>query len=168
MKTRVFQTRFYDDEYIVDTDLYSQHLYLYLLTCSYINISGIFQLPDRKIMFEAKFDKLQDGETILQSAKEALSKAGKVHFKDGWVYVVNALKNNNYIKSSDNMKAYMREVERMPQEVLDYFGYSTVYTSVCSTQNTEYRKENKENRKENTEKVEEIKAKIRNSFKMPK
>lgn len=139
MKTRIFQTRFYDDEFIVNLDLYTQHLYLYLLTCQYINICGIFQLSDRKICFESRLNEKQ-----LAMAKECLEKNKKVFFKNGWVYVVNALKNNNYIKSPTNLNAYKAELSKIPVETKNYFD-SSIDSSTDSTihSNIKYKIRNK-------------------------
>lgn len=127
MKTRIIQTRFWDDEFVSNSDLYTQHLYIYLLTSQYVNISGIFQLPSKKIMLEAS---LTDNQ--FNSAKDNLEKANKVKFCDGWVYVVNACKNNKYTNSPDNQKAYDREISQVPDKVRAYFD-STVDSSVDST-----------------------------------
>lgn len=132
MKTRIFQTRFYDDDFIVDSDLYTQHLYLYLLTCSYINICGMFQLADAKIRFEAKLT-----ETQLERAKSRLVATKKVLFRDGWVYVVNSRKNNNYEKSEKNVIACDNELSKVPDEIKSYFTGvidSTIHTTMDSSQ----------------------------------
>jgi hypothetical protein len=134
MKTRIIQTRFWDDEFVTEVDMYTQHLYIYLLTSQYINISGMFQLSPKKIQFECKLTDLQ-----FQQAKETLEVAGKVFFSEGWVYVVNAMKNNNYTRSEDNSIAYNRELERVPTVIKDYFYTkqtvrdSTVDSTVHST-----------------------------------
>jgi hypothetical protein len=116
MKTRIIQTRFWDDLFVSESDIYTQHLYIYLLTSQYINLCGIFQLPENKIKFECK---LTDNQ--FQSAKENLEKAKKVLFKDGWVYVVNAERNNGYRKSPKCEPAYDREYSLIPKQILDFF-----------------------------------------------
>lgn len=128
MKTRIIQTRFWDDEVIVDLSIYGQHLYIYLLTCQYINICGIFQLSEAKIRFEAKFEK-----DTFETAKSELAEQKKAYFYKGWVFVVNALKNNNYTRSEDNKKAYNKELERVPKEVYDYFQSCISDTTVDTT-----------------------------------
>lgn len=127
MKTRIIQTRFWDDLFVSDSDIYTQHLYIYLLTSQYINLCGIFQLPESKIKFECK---LTDNQ--FQTAKENLERAKKVLFKDGWVYVVNAERNNNYKNSPKIEPAYNREYSLIPQQILDFFD-STMDSSIDST-----------------------------------
>lgn len=127
MKTRIVQTRFWDDLFVSEADLYTQHLYIYLLTCQYINISGIFQLTESKIKFEAKLTDKQ-----FEDAKNNLQKAGKVFFQEGWVYVVNARKNNNYENSPKNTVALERELGFVPKAILSFFD-SSIGTSMDST-----------------------------------
>ena len=127
MKTRIIQTRFWDDEFISDCSLYTQHLYIYLLTSQYINICGIFQLPVKKILYETKLTEKQ-----FEIAEQELSQADKVYFFKGWVFVKNAMKNNNYIKSSSNQKAYEKELDRVSDDVRSFFD-STVGSTVHST-----------------------------------
>lgn len=127
MKTRIIQTRFWDDEFISECSLYTQHLYIYLLTSQYINICGMFQLPVKKILYETKLTDKQ-----FEIAEKELAQADKVYFAKGWVYVKNAMKNNNYVKSSDNQKACDKELGRVPDDVRAIFD-STVGSTVHST-----------------------------------
>lgn len=116
MKTRIIQTRFWDDDFIVEASQATKYLYIYLLTSQYINISGIFQLHDKKIMMETGMSQKE-----LEEGKKSLTDAGKVLFSGGWVFVVNAEKNNRYKNSPDNVTAYEREISLVPQKVLSYF-----------------------------------------------
>lgn len=127
MKTRIIQTRFWDDEFVSSTDIYTQHLYIYLLTSQYINISGMFQLPTKKILLESNLTENQ-----FNTAKNNLETANKVKFKDGWICVLNACKNNKYTNSPDNQKAYDREVSQVPDKIRAYFD-SSVESSVESS-----------------------------------
>lgn len=92
---------------------------MYFLTCPYINISGIFELSDRKIIFEHKCTEKQ-----LEKAKDELERNKLVLFKDGWVFVINAEKNNKYRNSPLNEQAYEKEMERIPVNIKEYFDSS--------------------------------------------
>ncbi len=146
MEARQIQTRFYDDELVVDLDLHSQHLFLYLLTCRYINQCGIFQLSPRKICFESKLssEEFEIGKGVLEEAKKAF-------FYNGWVFVVNAFKNNGYWKSPKNVEPHNREFQRIPADILDHFNsciHSTIDTDIYTHQRTEISKQNTEARNE--------------------
>lgn len=138
MKTRIIQTRYWDDEFVVESGKLTKYLYIYLLSSQYINISGIFQLHDKKIMTETDLTPME-----LQKAKEELSVKNKVHFMNGWVYVVNAEKNNAYRNSPKNETAYTREFALVPAEILSYFDAvrenpdTTIDTSMDTTHKSE-------------------------------
>lgn len=157
MKTRIIQTRFWDDLFVSESDIYTQHLYIYLLTSQYINLCGIFQLPENKIKFECK---LTDNQ--FQNAKENLEKAKKVLFKDGWVYVVNAERNNNYRKSPKCEPAYDREYSLIPQQIIDFFDTtmdSTMDSTIYSTHKSEIinnKSEIRNKKEKNTELAENV------------
>lgn len=124
MKTRILQTRYWDDDFVVESRKLTKYLYIYLLTCQYINISGTFQLHDKKILVETDLTPSE-----LANAKKELSLKGKVFFKDGWVHVVNARKNNRYEKSPDNVKACQKELDIVPKAIQEFF-YSSVNSTV--------------------------------------
>ena len=142
MKTRIIQTRFWDDEFVSECDIYTQHLYIYLLTSQYVNICGMFQLPEAKIKFEAKLTDHQ-----FSQAKSILESSKKVFFFKGWIYIVNARKNNRYEKSDDNKTACNNELDKVPSLVKNYFNQafdSTVESSVDSNQKQEIRNKKQE------------------------
>jgi hypothetical protein len=84
-------------------------------------------------------------------------------FQDGWIFVVNAEKNNKYRNSPNNEIAYEIELSRVPQDVLGFFNstkeivvsrvVSTVLPIVHITHNTKHITNN-------TEKGREIKNTI--------
>lgn len=131
MKTRIFQTRFYKDKEVLRLSLEAQHLFMYLLTCEHINICGVFELPDPYIMLESKLTQEQ-----LDKGKSELQEIGKVIFEDSWVFIVNARKNNNYEKSEDNMKCLIKELSRVPKEIMGVFNKYSPYDTIDTTVDT--------------------------------
>ena len=127
MKTRIIQTRFWDDEINEQIDIYTQHLYLYLLSSKHINMCGYFQLRNGVIQLEAKLTENQ-----LKSAKEQLQRLKKVYFKDGWIWVVNARKNNSYENSPKNKVACENELSKIPRVILEFFD-SSIDSSMDTT-----------------------------------
>ena len=134
MKVRIIQTRFWDDNEVLNLSKLARYLYIYILTCAYINICAVFQLADMKIMFETG---LSNDE--LDNSKKEVDKCGKIKFYNGWIFVVNARKNNRFERSPDNYKAMMNEFSKVPSEVLIKFNIkldSSVDTSVGSSVDT--------------------------------
>lgn len=83
-KQRYVNTRFWSDGYISSLKFTQRYLFLYFLTNEHTNIGGIYELPVRTIAFETDLPT----KTILE-AIEAFSKAGKIFYINGWVYVKN-------------------------------------------------------------------------------
>jgi hypothetical protein len=135
MKTRIIQTRFWDDEFVFNASKDAKLLYIYLLTSQYINICGIFQLDERKIAFETGLTPKE-----FEKAKQEIENAKKVFFYKGWVKVCNAEKNNGYKNSPLNEVAYQREISLIPEGVLDYFD-SSMDTSIDSSIYTNHKSE---------------------------
>jgi len=127
MKARQIQARFWDDEFVVNATWQSRFVFIYLCTCLPINMSGIFQLSVRKIIFETGL-----AEDDFEIAKEELSINKKVFFHDGWVLVVNAFKNCKVWKSKSNWSAWQEEWSKVSEEMRQKFNTdvgSDVYTS---------------------------------------
>jgi hypothetical protein len=146
MKTRIIQTRFWEDELNDNIGLEAQHLYIYLLTCQQVNICGYFQLRDGTIKFQAKLTDKQ-----LEVAKIDLEKNKKVFFKDGWIWVCNARKNNHYENSELNKVACEKELSVIPDSIKDYFN-----TTIDSSIYTNHKQEIINNKSEIRNKKEEI------------
>jgi hypothetical protein len=76
----------------------------------------MFQLSPKKVKFEAKLTERQ-----FTNASQKLEKLKKAIFYKGWVYVINARKNNNYERSDDNKVACKNELARVSLEVKEHF-----------------------------------------------
>ncbi len=124
MKTRIIQTKFWDDNKVQGMDKNSRLLFMYLLTCPFVNISGVFELSDAQIRFHTGLT-----EKELENSKQILQKTGRVIFYQGFVKVVNAEKYNNYRNSESNEVAYKKEISLIPKEINDLFD-SSVDSSV--------------------------------------
>lgn len=150
MKARQIQARFWDDDFVQNATWQSRYVFIYLCTCLPINMSGIFQLTDKKIIFETGLS-----EEDFQIAKEELSQAKKVLFFKGWVFVVNAFKNLKVWKSPTNWASWEEEWSKISSEVKEYFN-TDMDTDIYTTQKQEIEiqkqiKGNKKNKLENKE-----------------
>lgn len=114
MKTRIIQSRFWDDNFINESNYLTRYIYIYLLTSQYINICGIFQLPVNKILFETGITRQQ-----FAVAQKELEASKKVFFVEGWVYVANARKNNHYENSEFNALGCQRELDKVPESIVN-------------------------------------------------
>ena len=122
MKTRILHTRYWTDSWILSFDRSTRFLLVYLLTNQYVNICGIYELPDQIIIMETGLTKAQ-----ISNSKKELGKSGKVSFQNGWVQIKNVDKYNKYRNSPKNETAYKKEMDIVPSEfvLLDGTGIDT-------------------------------------------
>lgn len=131
MKTRIIQTRYWDDNVVQEMGKDAKLLFMYLITCPFINISGVFEISDAQIRFHTGFTPKE-----LEDAKQELITWDRVRFCKGWIRIVNAMKWNNYTNSSSNETAYEREINTVPSDVLDCLTSSVESTPDSSVEST--------------------------------
>ena len=116
MKARVIQTKFWEDNFVIELTHKEKLAFLYFLTNPRVNLSGVYQLPDKFILND-----LDLVESELIEIKNKFVKADKIHFVDGFVVIKNAKKYNNFFKGNEwQRKAFNREMELLPKSVLEY------------------------------------------------
>jgi hypothetical protein len=86
-KQRIVNTKFWDDSYIVRLSPTTKLVFLYFLTNPLTNISGVYELPLRRVAFDVG---IPEGE--IQEIIDKFIADGKVVYTDGWVAVVNFIK----------------------------------------------------------------------------
>jgi len=116
MKTRIIQTRFWDDEFVSELDVESKLVFIYLLTNEAIGLTGIYERPKKFIAFYC-------GLSVQQVEKALTDISSKILYIDGWVVIKNAIKYNNYASNSKQRTAYMNEWNRLPEHIQKYAPY---------------------------------------------
>lgn len=116
MKTRIVYTDYWREMASLKAPKEVRLLYRYIFSNEYIGMSGIYQLDDIYILLETGLteEELQEGKKWLENKK-------KVFFHERWIYVVNAVKRNNYKVGAKNTVAYNRELSLIPQSILKIF-----------------------------------------------
>lgn len=134
MKTRIIQTRIWNDEFFGGLNVIPKFLFVYSLTNERIGLTGAYECPDRVIIFETGLSQDQ-----LDQSKKPIS--SKIIFINGWIVVMNAWKYNNYCSTEQQKKAYAKEYDLLPDFVKKYVKKleKSVYTP--STPKTETKKE---------------------------
>jgi hypothetical protein len=95
-KTRNIDTKFWDDNYISNLDPVEKLLFLYFLTNSLTNVSGIYEIPLKRIGFDTGIDK-----EMVQKIINRFTKEEKIFYIDGWIVIKNFSKHQSY---NPNMK----------------------------------------------------------------
>lgn len=103
MKTRIIHTKIWKDQWFVSLSKDARFLFHYLLTNDKINISGIYELSDREIVFDTSIDT-----SVITSLKKELYP--KAIFFEGWVRICNVDRYNKYRNSPSNEVAFNKEM----------------------------------------------------------
>jgi len=116
MITRVVQTKFWEDNWVIGLTHKEKLAFLYFITNPRVNLSGVYQLPDKFIIND-----LDLTQSELVEIKNSFTKADKIHFIDGFIVIRNSRKYNNFFKGNQwQRKAFNREIELLPKNVKDY------------------------------------------------
>lgn len=111
-KGRYINTHFWDDSWIIDLDPIEKLLFLYLLTNPCTDIAGAYEISLRRMGFDTGIDR-----DMLLKILERFEKANKIVYRDGWILVVNFLKNQ---AMNPSVKAgAVRSVENCPEWIKD-------------------------------------------------
>ena len=116
MESRIVKTNFWRDTKVQLLSKEATYLFMYFLTCPYINLCGLFELPDAYIELETKLKGKK-----LQKVKKELQANKRVYFYQGWVYIPNARIHNRYQVGPKTRIAYVRQVENLPKKIKDGF-----------------------------------------------
>lgn len=109
-KTRMINTRFWSDGFIVSLDALDRYLFLYFLTNEHTNICGIYELPLRTAINELNI-------TQQQFVKSLKKLEGKIFYIEGWIYVKNFEKYQTY---NENVKKGIETAKKeIPKNIMD-------------------------------------------------
>ncbi len=112
-KTRMINTRFWDDNYASNLDPIEKLMFLYFLTNTSTNISGIYEIPLKKIANETGIDK----EMVIKII-DRFTKDNKIYYVNGWIGIKNFIKNQNQ-RSPKVKKGIEIEYMNIPKDILD-------------------------------------------------
>lgn len=111
MKTRSLHTRIWHDSWFEKLSLVEKLLFLYLLTNEYINLPGVYELSDRRILIETGLSQTQ-----LDKAKVAINP--KIIFYKDWVIIKNIDRYDNY-SGGKLLKAKKVQLSEIPLDIQD-------------------------------------------------
>ena len=105
-KERYLNTKFWDDNYIIEKDPIEKLIFLYLLTNTLTNIIGIYEISINRIAFDTGIDK-----DMVIKILERFEADDKAKYKNGWI----ALK--NFTKHQKNNPKINKGIEILTNEV---------------------------------------------------
>jgi hypothetical protein len=111
MKTRIIQTRFWEDSFISSLPPKSKLVFIYLLTNPRLELTGAYEVTVAHIALDTGLTQVE-----VQRALEDV--APKIVHLDGYAVVLNHKKYQDYEKGNDRQRAaYERELDRLPESV---------------------------------------------------
>lgn len=111
-KYRPIKTSFWQDDWIASLEAEEKLLFLYLLTNPHTNLCGIYMISIRYLAFETGLNEAKVLECL-----NRFSADDKVHYKDGWIKIVNHEKHqSNSPKIKQGIK---RELSEIPQHIAE-------------------------------------------------
>lgn len=90
-KLRSVNTKFWDDQYVIDLDPIEKLLFLYFLTNPLTNLAGVYEISLKRIAFDTGIDK-----DMVSKMIERFEEDRKILYRDGYIFLSNYQKNQNY------------------------------------------------------------------------
>uniref|UniRef100_A0A6M3JPT3 Uncharacterized protein n=1 Tax=viral metagenome TaxID=1070528 RepID=A0A6M3JPT3_9ZZZZ len=122
---RQIHTKIWKDAWFLDLDAKGKLLFIYLFSNERSNLAGLYDISPKVMAFET--DIPIDG--IRESLAE-FSKAGKVYYEDGWIWIPKLLSYNARNITSPSIQAHLKnclaEIPDMPLKAM----WTKYYTSV--------------------------------------
>lgn len=109
-KQRYVNTRFWDDDFVIDLDPIEKLLFLYLLTNPLTEIAGAYEITLKRIAFDTGIDK-----DMVQKILKRFEDADKAVYRDGWLVVKNFIKHQSL--NPKIIAGIRKELSKMPQHI---------------------------------------------------
>lgn len=113
-KNRMVDTIFWEDNYSAELDPTEKLLFLYFLTNSSTEISGVYQITLKKVAVETGIDK-----EMVEKILVRFSDDNKIFFIDGWIIISNFVKHQNH-KSPTIIKGIVNNWAKLPENVKSF------------------------------------------------
>lgn len=119
MRSKNINTNIVKDSWFLSLPMEEQRFFLQILITPNSETSGMFFYPDREMLFDMPYFNLER----IDLMKKRLSSDNKVHFYNGWVWVVNWHKNNYFeaITQLIGIIKQLSDIKRRNPDVYKYF-----------------------------------------------
>ncbi len=128
-RQRMIDTKFWDDDYTSNLDPIEKLLFLYFLTNTSTNISGIYEIPLKKVALETGIEK-----EMVVKILDRFTKDQKIFYLNGWICLKNFIKHQNQ-GSIKVQIGIQNEIDLIPKDIMDKFigyGYPIVFNLIKS------------------------------------
>jgi hypothetical protein len=121
-KKRYINTVFWDDSYISNLDPSEKLIFIYLITNPCTNISGVYQIPVKRISLDTGLEK-----DMVIKILERFQNDQKIIYRDGWISIKNFIKHQNH-NSPLIKKCIEKELANVHPDFIEFvlYGIDTV------------------------------------------
>jgi hypothetical protein len=113
-KQRYINTKFWDDSYVLNLKPLEKYLFLYLLTNSLTNISGVYEISIKRMIYDTSLSVIEIGQIFKKFQKDK-----KIFYYKGWIFIRNFIKNQSINPSV--IQGMRREIGEAPTDILNHF-----------------------------------------------
>ena len=115
MITRILYTDIWVDDFFFTLSSEEKLLFIYFLTNERVNIIHLYQIHDKRIEADTGINT-----PIIRKAKVKFEKAGKIYFKDNFVFLKNASRFEKY-EGEKNEIAKEKLFARLSKQTIDWY-----------------------------------------------
>lgn len=119
MKTRILYTEIWQDDFFSELNPSEKLLYIYYLTNDSVNIIHLYRCQPMRVSADTGIDT-----PIVLKAQQKFEEAGKIFFKNGYVYLKNAHRFESYVGEKNEI-AKDKLFNRLSNEIIDW------YSNIC-------------------------------------
>lgn len=119
MKTRLLYTEIWQDDFFSALNPSEKLLYVYYLTNDSVNIIHLYRCLPSRVSADTGIDT-----PIVIAAQQKFEQAGKIFFKNGYVYLKNAHRFESYV-GEKNEVAKDKLFSRLSDEIIDWYNKIT-------------------------------------------
>jgi hypothetical protein len=113
-KQRYINTKFWDDSYVLNLKPLEKYLFLYLLTNSLTNISGVYEISIKRMIYDTSLSEVEINQIFKKFQKDK-----KIFYFKGWIFIRNFIKNQSINPSV--IQGMRREIGEAPTDILNHF-----------------------------------------------
>ena len=110
-KQRIVNTKFWDDSYVIRLEPEEKLMFLYLLTNPLTNIAGVYELPQRRVVYDTGLTAEAVERALLKFERD-----GKVIVSGDWIGIVNFIRHQSL--NPKVIQGIRIELQRAPQEIV--------------------------------------------------
>lgn len=124
-KNRLINTKIWADPYFTDLPLEGKLLFIYFLSNSHTDISGIYEVSSKYVVIESGLS-----ESLVKKWRKKFQKDRKMLFEGNWVAITNFIKHQ--VMNPSVKLAIEASIQRAPPQLVDSLSQSATFCDSLS------------------------------------